>query len=113
VVEQVAIERDGFKLAEVDLQMRGPEALLGERATEMPVFRWADPPRDRELLLKARADAFELLQQDPGLRRGAELQRVMNSRWGEWLGQQGSPESPRKGQDPRSSRKMRRRRRRR
>ena len=101
-------ERDGFRLSEHDLQQRGAEALLGDRASEMPNFDWADPPRDRELLLRARGEAFRMLQGDPGLRRNPEIAKATTGRWGGWLGDL-APRSPQS--DPKLRRRRRRRRR--
>lgn len=52
---------DGFKIAEVDLQLRGPGELFGTRQHGMPELKIADPLSDRELLLKARTEAFEMV----------------------------------------------------
>ena len=84
-INTVASERDGFRLAEIDLEVRGHKTLLGERADEMPDMRWSEPARDRHLLLRARAEAFRLLQKDPGLRRSRSLARAVHQRWGDWL----------------------------
>lgn len=114
LVELVAGESDGFRLAELDLQNRGPAALLGERAAEMPEFSWADPPRDRELLLRARQEAFLLLDGDPELRRMPSISAAVSQRWGEWLGESGSGGKGKKGKvsDKAANRRRRRRRRR-
>ncbi len=48
---------DGFELAELDLQMRGPGDFLGTRQSGEAPFRLADLIRDRELFELARADA--------------------------------------------------------
>ncbi|MDZ7318271.1 MAG: ATP-dependent DNA helicase RecG [candidate division KSB1 bacterium] len=52
---------DGFKIAEVDLQLRGPGELFGTRQHGMPDLKIADPLTDTELLLSARTEAFELV----------------------------------------------------
>jgi len=115
-VELVAGETDGFRLAEVDLQMRGAGALLGDRAAEMPEFQWADPPKDRELLLRARQEAFRLVAEDPDLRRSGAIAQAVGARWGEWLGESlgGAAARGRKrpGVDKAAARRRRRRRRR-
>ncbi len=104
-LERVVRVTDGFELAEMDLAERGPAALLGDRAADAPRFTWADPARDRLLLLRARGAAFQLVADDPEFRRNADLGRAVNARWGAWLGEAVSP--------PKPSRKRRGRRRRR
>lgn len=111
VVELAAQEHDGFHLAELDLQFRGADELLGERAVEAPQFAWADPPEDRALLLRARAEAFELARQDPELRRWKGLSRAVQVRWGEWLGE-AAPADGGSRPDRGGNRRRRRRRRR-
>ncbi|MBN8555305.1 MAG: ATP-dependent DNA helicase RecG [Deltaproteobacteria bacterium] len=49
--------QDGFKLAEVDLEMRGPGEFLGTRQSGMPAFELARLPRDLHLLQLAREEA--------------------------------------------------------
>lgn len=52
---------DGFKIAEADLEIRGPGDLLGTRQAGLPIFRAADIIRDRQWLEAARVDAQELI----------------------------------------------------
>ena len=63
----VAKERDGFKLAEIDLQIRGAGEVLGTRQHGMPEFRVARLPDDVPLLERARDRARELMAADPRL----------------------------------------------
>jgi len=56
---------DGFRLAESDLELRGPGELLGRRQSGLLRFRIANLIRDRELLEAARKEAFELVGKDP------------------------------------------------
>jgi ATP-dependent DNA helicase RecG len=49
--------RDGFELAEVDLELRGGGALLGTRQSGLSDLRFARLRRDRDLLERARAEA--------------------------------------------------------
>lgn len=58
---------DGFRIAEVDLEMRGPGDYFGTRQSGIPLFRVADLLADRELLECARHDAFDLIAADPRL----------------------------------------------
>jgi ATP-dependent DNA helicase RecG len=51
---------DGFRIAEADLELRGPGDLLGLRQSGVEALRIADPLRHADLLEAARADAREL-----------------------------------------------------
>ena len=73
-LEAIANERDGFKLAEVDLELRGAGDVLGTRQHGLPEFRVARLPEDSELLVRARDRADEILLRDPGL---AEPEHVL------------------------------------
>jgi len=57
---------DGFRIAEKDLELRGPGEVLGTRQTGMLQFRVADLARDQELLHKIPEVATRLLEQSPG-----------------------------------------------
>lgn len=58
---------DGFKIAEADLEMRGPGEFLGTRQSGLPGFKMANLVRDVRILQEARAAAFELVARDPQL----------------------------------------------
>jgi ATP-dependent DNA helicase RecG len=62
-MEAIATERDGFKLAEIDLALRGEGELLGTRQHGLPRFRAARLPEDLELLTTARRELLALLDQ--------------------------------------------------
>ena len=57
---------DGFKLAEVDLELRGPGDFFGTRQSGLPNLRMAHVS-DRTLLQLAREEATRLNEEDPGL----------------------------------------------
>lgn len=57
---------DGFELAERDLLIRGPGELTGTAQSGALHLKIADPVRDFDLLKDARADAFALVESDPG-----------------------------------------------
>jgi ATP-dependent DNA helicase RecG len=63
----VAAERDGFKLAQIDLELRGSGEELGTRQSGLPRFRVAVLPADNLLLERANAIAMRMLQTDPSL----------------------------------------------
>jgi ATP-dependent DNA helicase RecG len=59
--------RDGFKLAELDLEIRGPGEFLGTRQSGELQFQYASLVRDQFILHEARRSAFQLLKVDPEL----------------------------------------------
>ncbi|HYZ29835.1 MAG TPA: ATP-dependent DNA helicase RecG [Thermoleophilaceae bacterium] len=63
----VAAQRDGFALAEIDLELRGAGEVLGTRQHGLPEFNVARLPEDADLLQDARDAAEELLARDPEL----------------------------------------------
>ena len=58
---------DGFRIAEKDLELRGPGEVLGTRQTGMLQFRVADLARDRHLLDQIPPVAARLLTEQPAL----------------------------------------------
>ncbi|MSP55840.1 MAG: hypothetical protein EXR69_09600 [Myxococcales bacterium] len=54
-------ETDGWQIAELQAGYTGSE--------EIPGFTWAEPAKDRDLLIRTRQDAVRLLAIDPGLKR--------------------------------------------
>lgn len=58
---------DGFKIAEYDLEIRGPGEFMGSRQSGLPGFKLANLVRDFAVLKQARDAAFELLTKDPKL----------------------------------------------
>ncbi len=66
-LKALAEHRDGFRLAEIDLELRGEGEMLGVRQSGMQAFRFARLPEDLELLERARRWAYEILDADPGL----------------------------------------------
>jgi ATP-dependent DNA helicase RecG len=73
---------DGFKIAEADLEIRGPGDFLGTRQAGLPDFRVADILRDGRILEEARKEAFALLERDPKLERQPRLKEELAKRWG-------------------------------
>jgi ATP-dependent DNA helicase RecG len=66
-LEAIATESDGFRLAEIDLELRGAGDVLGTRQHGLPEFRVARLPEDAELLVRARDRADAILLADPRL----------------------------------------------
>jgi ATP-dependent DNA helicase RecG len=59
---------DGFRLAEVDLELRGEGELVGTRQHGLAELRFAELPHDLELLERARMYAQRIESEDPDLR---------------------------------------------
>jgi ATP-dependent DNA helicase RecG len=66
-LEAIATERDGFKLAEVDLALRGEGEILGTRQHGLPRFRVAELPDDVALLTDARREVIALVDRHGSL----------------------------------------------
>jgi len=60
---------DGFKIAEKDLELRGPGDFFGSRQHGLPAMRAADLAGDTRVLKEAQEAADRLLAEDPGLSR--------------------------------------------
>jgi ATP-dependent DNA helicase RecG len=58
---------DGFKIAEVDLKLRGPGNIMGTQQSGVLNLKIADVVKDSPILFKARQAAAELLEDDPDL----------------------------------------------
>ncbi len=73
---------DGFKLAEIDLQLRGPGEFFGTRQSGTPDLKMARQG-DTRLLTEARALADAILADDPELKRPEHelLRRKVNEFW--------------------------------
>ena len=66
-VDIICATRDGFKIGERDMQLRGPGEILGTRQSGEVEFKAGDIFKDRDILYQAIEDRDELLAQDPGL----------------------------------------------
>jgi ATP-dependent DNA helicase RecG len=59
--------QDGFAIAEEDLKLRGPGQIMGFEQSGYVKLGMADIVRDSAVLEQSRADAFAILEKDPGL----------------------------------------------
>ena len=66
-LETMRETEDGFRIAEVDLQMRGAGDLIGTAQSGLPRFRVADMERQAALMAVAQSDARKLLAEDADL----------------------------------------------
>jgi ATP-dependent DNA helicase RecG len=79
---------DGFRIAEVDLQLRGPGEFLGTRQSGLPDFRVVNLLRDSRLLAEARRSAEQWMEGDPALQQpeSVAMKVVLGQRWAKRLG---------------------------
>jgi len=82
-LQALARTTDGFRIAEVDLEIRGPGELLGTRQSGLPDFRVANLIRDRGILQETRRAADLWLAADPRFERpeSQPLRAVLAHRW--------------------------------
>jgi ATP-dependent DNA helicase RecG len=80
----LATHRDGFELAEIDLDLRGEGELIGVRQSGLQSFRVARLPEDADLLDRARLLGAEILAADPELSEPehALLDDALHARFG-------------------------------
>ncbi len=83
-LEVMASTTDGFRIAEADLEIRGPGEFLGTRQSGLPDFRIANILRDGRILESARQDAFAYADSED-FARNQELLLVLKERWGNRL----------------------------
>jgi len=66
-LETMTATNDGFKIAEVDLKLRGPGNLMGTQQSGVLQLKIADIIKDNQWLKTARSDAQMVLRKDPQL----------------------------------------------
>jgi ATP-dependent DNA helicase RecG len=66
-IKTMTATNDGFKIAEMDLILRGPGEFFGTRQHGLPELRIADIVTDAKLLHRARDWAFRIIGEDPKL----------------------------------------------
>ncbi len=64
---------DGFRIAEMDLKLRGPGDIFGIQQSGFPEFKYADIAADGEIIHDAKEDAFRIITDDPHLRKPENL----------------------------------------
>ncbi len=78
---------NGFELAEIDLQIRGPGNLFSTEQSGFPRLMIADLIRDAEILKRAQQDARELIKHDPEMKDEnlERLRKLVFARYGKAL----------------------------
>ena len=82
-LQVMAETTDGFRIAESDLEIRGPGDFLGVRQAGLPDFRVGNILRDGRILEEARKEAFALVEAHPDLKTTSHrLMDELARRWG-------------------------------
>lgn len=58
---------DGFKVAEVDLKLRGPGDIFGTKQSGFPELKFTDIINDAAIIKSAKISAFSIIDEDPRL----------------------------------------------
>ena len=64
---------NGFKIAEEDLRLRGPGDMMGTQQSGMLNFKLVDLIKDNNILIFARREAENLLQNDQNLEKAENI----------------------------------------
>jgi len=83
VLEQ---SQDGFFIAEMDLQFRGPGEVLGTRQSGLPDFALASLVQDQDILMLAREAAETLIAEDPELGNYPFINQELQRRYEQLMG---------------------------
>jgi ATP-dependent DNA helicase RecG len=85
--------QDGFELAELDLELRGPGEFFGTRQAGLPDFRVANLLRDRALLELAKVEASRFVQKAEAEATEEERARIRVRLQGLWQRRYGLAEA--------------------
>jgi ATP-dependent DNA helicase RecG len=80
---------DGFKIAELDLELRGPGEFFGTKQAGIPSFRVANLIRDREILEAAKREAAAVLAGPNAEISQEEITRALRQMREKWQGTYG------------------------
>lgn len=76
---------DGFRIAEEDLNIRGPGEFFGTKQSGIPDLKVANLLRDAKILEIARKEAFTLIERDSTLKDYPQLRKSIEEFWGKRL----------------------------
>jgi len=85
-LETMCETNDGFKIAEVDLRLRGPGDIMGTQQSGLLNLKLSDLSKDAQLVKLARDKALQLLESDPSFEKNEhrtiakELKKILKSK---------------------------------
>jgi ATP-dependent DNA helicase RecG len=88
-LEAMVRTTDGFQIAELDLELRGPGEFFGTRQAGMPSFQVANLIRDRQLLEAAKLEAATVLAGPNAEFSPEEINRALSHMRTRWQGTYG------------------------
>ncbi|MFN3269969.1 MAG: ATP-dependent DNA helicase RecG, partial [Candidatus Kapaibacteriota bacterium] len=68
---------DGFKIAEIDLRLRGPGDILGIQQSGLPPFKYINLATDGEIIAKSREYAYKIKEIDPAYKSHPKLKQIL------------------------------------
>jgi ATP-dependent DNA helicase RecG len=72
---------DGFRIAEIDLKLRGPGEFYGTRQWGIPAFRIANLLRDQEILEGAKREAADFVEHQESGEEFEAFVRFLRKEW--------------------------------
>jgi ATP-dependent DNA helicase RecG len=83
-LDEMVRTQNGFEIAELDLQLRGPGEFFGTKQAGMHAFRIADPLRDRKLLELAKQEARKIVEESDPEITPADRTRIVEHLKSHW-----------------------------
>ena len=80
-IRTMTATNDGFKIAEVDLQLRGPGEFFGTKQSGLPALKVANLLRDQEILEIARREALDFVARPPSREALAQAVVYIRDHW--------------------------------
>ncbi len=80
-LDTMAATTDGFRIAEIDLKLRGPGEFFGTRQWGIPAFRVANLLRDQEILEWAKREAADFVANPPSQKELQEFIGYLRNEW--------------------------------
>ncbi|MBZ5537040.1 MAG: ATP-dependent DNA helicase RecG [Acidobacteriia bacterium] len=78
--------RDGFKIAELDLEIRGPGEFFGTKQSGLPLFRFGNLIRDQDLLELAKREASAFVERPPTDPEFVSVVQYLRAHWSRRFG---------------------------